>query len=186
VDEAADAAFSEFTAGCSRRLLHAADLLTGNRAQAEDLVQHALARTYLRWDSVRLRDPEAYVRRAILNAYLDWWRRLRWRELPLLDGDADTGGSYADTVAAGAGDHADAVATRESVLAALSELTRKERAVVVLRYWLDLSEAQIAAELRIAPGTVKSTAARALARLRRSPHLTEQAVDLHLVPGGAL
>lgn len=156
-----DDEFTDFVAAVSRRLLHAGDLLTGDRARAEDLVQHALARAYARWPSVRDGNPEAYVRRSMLNAYLDWWRRRRWRELP--------------EAAAGAGpaseDPAVEVVRRDAVQRALACLTRRERAVVVLRYWFDLSEEQIAAELGIARGTVKSTNARALQRLRASEHL---------------
>lgn len=157
-----DEDFTAFVARTSPRLLHSGDLLTGDRTRAEDLLQNALARAYLRWPSIRDGNPEAYVRKAMLNGYLDWWRRRRWRELP--------------PEAAGAGplleDLADGVARRDAVLQALAVLTRRERAVVVLRYWHDLSEAQIAEELGVAPGTVKSTSARALARLRANDHLT--------------
>lgn len=156
-----DEEFTLFVEGTSRSLLHAADLLTGDRARAEDLVQHALARTYSHWSRVRSGNPEAYVRRAMLNSYLDWWRRVRRRELPIAGND--TGPPLAD--------HAVEVARRDAVQRALAMLTRRERAVVVLRYWFDLSETQIAEELNIAPGTVKSTANRALQRLRRSQHL---------------
>lgn len=159
-----DAGFSAFVAASSRRLLHAGDLLTGDRARGEDLVQHALAKAYVRWPSVCSGNPEAYVRRAMLNAYLDWWRRLRWRELP--PGSAGDGPAVED--------HAADVARRDAVQKALALLTRRERAVIVLRYWFDLSEAQIAAELRIAPGTVKSTASRALRRLREDGELRDR------------
>lgn len=154
-------AFEVFVAAASGRLLHAGDLLTGDRARAEDLVQLALARAFLRWGSIRDGNPEAYVRRTMVNAYLDWWRRLRWRELP--QEAAGQGPSVHDPAAD--------VARRDAVQRALRVLTRRERAVIVLRYWFDLSEAQIAAELGIAPGTVKSTAARALTRLRASEHV---------------
>lgn len=164
-ERTAEEEFTEFVEGASRRLLHAADLLTGDRARAEDLVQNALARTYARWSHVRAGNPEAYVRRAMLNGYLDWWRRLRWRELPLVE---DAGGAAPEL-----GDHAVDVARRDAVQRALAGLTRRERAVVVLRYWFDLSELQIAEELHIAPGTVKSTANRALHRLRQSDHLVQ-------------
>jgi RNA polymerase sigma-70 factor (sigma-E family) len=161
--ESVDEEFTRFVEGTANRLLHAADLLTGDRARAEDLVQNALARTYSHWSSVRRGHPEAYVRRAVLNGYLDWWRRVRPRELPLPDGDPG----------AASGDHAADVVRRDAVQRALAGLTRRERAVIVLRYWFDLSEAQIAEELHIAPGTVKSTASRALARLRESDQLRE-------------
>lgn len=156
-----DAQFSGFVAATSRRLLHAADLLVGDRSRAEDLVQHALARAYERWPSVAAGNPEAYVRRAILNHYLDWWRRVRPREAP----------PSALQVEPSSPDHAADIARRDAVQQALNLLTRRERAVVVLRFWFDLSEEQIAAELGVRPGTVKSTCARALARLRTSPDL---------------
>lgn len=162
-----DQDFVVFVAARSRRLLHAGDLLTGDRARAEDLVQQALARAYVRWGSIRDGNPEAYVRKAMLNAYLDWWRRLRWREMPE---NAAGQGSQGEDLAVD-------VVRRDAVRQALAVLTRKERAVIVLRYWFDLSEAQIADELNIAPGTVKSTAARALKRLRGSEHVGPFAVN---------
>ncbi len=159
--------FTAFVAAVSGRLVHAGDLLTGSRARGEDLVQHGLAMAYSRWTSIRLGNPEAYVRTTMLNRYLDWWRRLRWRELPLSgDEDDDLAGHRR------AADPADQIARRDAVQRALAQLTTRERAVIVMRYWLDLSEVQIAQELRIAPGTVKSTAARALTRLRASNELT--------------
>jgi RNA polymerase sigma-70 factor (sigma-E family) len=166
VDDYHEAEFADFVSGVSRRLLHAGDLLTGDRARAEDLVQHGLGVAYARWPAIRVSNPEAYVRRAMLNRYLDWWRRLRWRELPLPDGP-EAGPARAPAV----DDHAEAVVRRDAVQRALARLTARERAVVVLRFWLDLSEAQIARELRIAPGTVKSTCSRALGKLRASPDL---------------
>lgn len=160
-----DQDFSEFVTACGGRLLHAADLLTGDHARAEDLVQHALERAWLRWPRLRDGNPEGYVRRTMLNAYLDWWRRLRWRELP-----EDAGGA---THRQGRPDHAVDVARRDAVQRALRALTARERAVVVLRFWCDLSEAQIAAELRVKPGTVKSTVARATTKLRDNAHLID-------------
>jgi RNA polymerase sigma-70 factor (sigma-E family) len=157
--------FARFVAGTAGRLLHAADLLTGDRGRAEDLVQHALERAWVRWPSIRDGNPEAYARRTMLNAYLDWWRRRRWRELPQTAAPDSPAPS----------DHAADVARRDAVQRALAALTPRERAVVVLRYWYDLSEAQIAAELRIAPGTVKSRLARATHRLRADRHLTDPA-----------
>jgi RNA polymerase sigma-70 factor (sigma-E family) len=155
--------YGEFVTAAYARLIHAADLLTGDRARAEDLVQHALVRTYLKWSSIES-SPEAYTRKIIINAYLDWWRRIRWRELP--ERSTDDGAHLPD--------HAIDVARRDAVQRALGSLTRRERAVVVLRFWCDLSEAQIAAELGVARGTVKSTLARAVQRLRASEHLVER------------
>lgn len=162
-----EAEFVEFVTNSSRKLLHAGDLLTGDRGRAEDLVQNGLAAAYARWPSIRENSPEAYARRVMLNSYLDWWRRLRWRELPLpATPDAEAALGPVGT------DHAVSVVRRDAVQRALAELTRRERAVVVLRFWLDLTEEQIADELRIAPGTVKSTCNRALTRLRRSEELS--------------
>lgn len=79
-----DEDFDAFVAAVSGRLLHAADLLTGDRARGEDLVQHGLAVAYSRWSTLRGGHPEAYVRKVMLHRYLDWWRRVRWREQPIL------------------------------------------------------------------------------------------------------
>jgi RNA polymerase sigma-70 factor (sigma-E family) len=168
--------FAAFVTASSRRLLHAADLLTGDRSRAEDLVQHALTRTYVRWPALRDGNPEAYTRKIVFHAYLDWWRRLRWRELP----------ERPDDEAALLPDHATDVARRDAVHRALTSLTRRERAVVVLRFWYDLPEAQIAGELGVAPGTVKSTLSRALGKLRGNEHLRPTALDPTSSPKGAL
>lgn len=158
-----EAEFRAFVVGSQRRLLHVADLLTGDRGRAEDVVQHALAKVYLAWPRLRSGQPEAYARRCIVNAHTDWWRRRTWFERPVVDVDDR----------AGPGDHAVEFAQRDAVLRALAGLTTRERAVIVLRYYAQLSEAEIAAELGCAPGTVKSTAARALSRLRTSRQLNE-------------
>jgi RNA polymerase sigma-70 factor (sigma-E family) len=164
-----DADFSSFVAARSGRLLHAGDLLTGSRARAEDLVQHAFAQAYLRWDSICDGNPEGYVRKVMLHAYVDWWRRVRPREF------LDAGAGRAAQVP----DFAPEVARRAAVQQALQKLTKRERAVVVLRYWYDLTEQQIAEELGIAPGTVKSTAARALGKLKDDVTLTARAADFN-------
>lgn len=150
-------AFDAFVASAGPRLLRTAHLLTGDRGLAEDLLQDVLARTWLRWS--RVEAPEAYVRRGLVNAQRNTWRRRAPRPA------ADPGPAVdvaADTV------RVDAVAR------ALRELSVRERQVVVWRYWADLTEAQTAAELGIAVGTVKSTAHRALAKLRASEHLTAE------------
>jgi len=159
--ERRDEEFREFVAGSQRRLLYAADLLTGDRGRAEDLVQQALLKTYLAWGRVRSGTAEAYARAVIVNGHTDWWRRRFWRERSV-EHPPDRPVP---------GDVADALARREAVLRALSRLTRRERAVVVLRYYLDLTEAQTACELSCPVGTVKSAAARALAKLRTDPEL---------------
>lgn len=160
-----DEAFSDFVAARSRHLLQAAHLLTGDRHRAEDLLQTALTRAYLRWDRIVDEDPEGYVRRTMVNAHIDWWRRKPWREqatgeLPELEVPDSTAGH----------------ATRESLLRALAGLSRQQRAVVVLRYFEDLSEAEIARTLGCSPGTVKSAASRAMAKLRAHPDLATEAL----------
>jgi len=157
--------FADFVAGAQGRMVRLAELLTGDRGRAEDLAQDGFAKAYAAWRRIAPGDPEAYVRRCIVNAHTDWWRRRSWRErpserLPEQPAPADLAG---------------AVATRDVVLRALARLTVRERVVLALRFYLDLSELQIAAELRVAPGTVKSTAARALAKLRADTELRTEA-----------
>ena len=123
-------------------------------------MQTALARAWPRWSTVRHDDPEGYVRAIVANTYATWWRR-RWR------GEVPT-----ERLPESAGSDAYAVAdTRESVRRALAVLPRGQRAVVVLRHFDDLTEAQTAAALGISVGTVKSQHARAMSTLRTSPHL---------------
>jgi RNA polymerase sigma-70 factor (sigma-E family) len=151
--------FEEFVQGSSPRLFRTALLLTGHdRAAAEDLLQLALERAYRRWARIcRSEDPERYVRRILANASKDRWRRAARRpERPLQPGD---GPPAAD-------DHAVAVVDRDYVLRALAGLPPRQRAVLVLRYFSDLSAAEIADELGCSAGTVKSQLSRGLARLR--------------------
>ena len=157
-----DAEFTAFVAAHGSRLLRLAELLSGDPHRAADLTQTALERAYLRWHRIESDDPLAYVRRIIVNSYRDWWRLRRnreWstdqvpeREIPW--------------------DVAERHAQQETVRNALKVLTRRERQVVVLRYYADLSEAAIATELGIAPGTVKSCMSRALGRLRTLPEFS--------------
>lgn len=161
-----DEDFIAFVTARSARLVHFARMLCGDPDQAHDMVQSALERAYLRWDRIEV-DPFSYVRRAVVNQHLSWLRRA-WRERALgrsseLDAVTD---SYAD-------DHSLAVVRREALGAALAKLTRKERVVVVLRFVEDQTEAETAAVLGIAVGTVKSTAARALRKLREVPGLAD-------------
>jgi RNA polymerase sigma-70 factor (sigma-E family) len=165
---AGDADFELFVKAQSTHLLRFAEMLCGDRHHAEDLVQQALMRCYPKWHRLG-DDPLRYVRRAVVNRFLSQARR-RWsNELPSdpVENDWDQ---------RAVSDFAPAVQTRETVLAALGALTVKERAVVVLRYSQDLSEAETATLLGMAAGTVKSTAARALAKLRLSPDLIESSV----------
>jgi RNA polymerase sigma-70 factor (sigma-E family) len=147
--------FEEFVAGRGQALQRFGYVLTGDWALAEDLLQTALARAYQRWSRVQRDDPEAYVRKIMLNTRSSWWRR-RWRgELPAAQLPEVAGpDSFAE------------VDSRQALRLALAKLPPRQRAVVVLRYHQDLSEAQVAELLGISAGTVKSQAARALASLR--------------------
>lgn len=155
-----DEAFSAFVTDRSRHLLQAAYLLTGDQHRAEDLLQTALTRCYLRWDAIEGTDPEGYVRRTMVNAHIDWWRRKPWREVPTE--------ALPETALP---DSTQDQAVRDAVLGALATLSRRQRAVVVLRYYEDLSEAEIARVLGCSAGTVKSAASRAMAKLRDAPGL---------------
>jgi RNA polymerase sigma-70 factor (sigma-E family) len=155
--------FEDFVAARGSDLWRSAWLLTGDAHKAEDLVQTALLKCWRRWDSIA-RDGavEGYVRRVLVSTYTDWWRR-RWT------GEVPTE-AVPDVVAAGEQDLAE---QRRDVLVALATLTRGQRAVLVLRYFEDLTEAETAAVLGVTVGTVKSQAARAMRALRSSPALTE-------------
>jgi RNA polymerase sigma-70 factor (sigma-E family) len=142
----------------SRELLRTGWLLTGDWAQAEDLVQTALLKCWPRWAS--LASPEAYVRAVMANDYLSW-RRRRW------SGEQPS----AVLVDVPAADALGAVEVRAAMRVALAALAPRERAVVVLRYYTDMSEADTAAALGLAVGTIKRYAADALAKLRADPAL---------------
>jgi RNA polymerase sigma-70 factor (sigma-E family) len=156
--------FALFVAAQSAPLVHFARLLCGDPHQAQDLVQSALEKVYKVWRRHDIGHPVAYARRAVLNQYLSGGRR-RWRESPVSD--------PSDHHDMAAPDHAAGVLDREAILGALSRLTARERAVIVLRYEQDLTEAATAELLGIQIGTVKSTASRAIGKLRRSPDLIE-------------
>lgn len=160
-----DADFEEFVRAHSTRLLRFAEMLCGDRHLAEDTVQYALMRCYPRWSRID-GEPLGYVRRAVVNRFLSQSRRRWTRERP--SDPHETGWDSRATA-----DFAPGVDTRAAVLAALAGLTAKERAVVVLRYSQDLSEQETADLIGVARGTVKSTTARALGKLRLSPDLIE-------------
>lgn len=151
-----DAAFDEFAAAAWPRLRWSAYLLTGNHHLAEDLAQTALVRTYASWRRVRRNDALAYARRVLVNLNIDRHRRRHFSEVGE-DWLADSPAAGDDT--AGTDD-------RDELLRLLAGLTLRERQVVVLRHYFDLSEADVAAEVGVAPGTVKSTLSRALSKLR--------------------
>ena len=153
----------------SAALLRTAYLLTGDRHDAEDLVQAALTKVVPRWG--RLREPEPYVRRILVNESISRWRRRRWRETSVPEvGDVARPGHDVD---------------QQLVLRqALGRLAPRQRAVIVLRYFDDLTEAQTADALGISVGTVKSQSRDALARLRTLvPDLAEPALSER--PAGA-
>ncbi|SEO89426.1 SigE family RNA polymerase sigma factor [Amycolatopsis saalfeldensis] len=150
-----DVEFAEFVRVSSARLLRAAYLLTGDRHQAEDDVQTALVKTFASWGRIRRQDPFAYTRRVLANHVIDRWRR-PFRE------DATEELPERTVVR----DFTDGVVTQEWLMRELAELSARERAVVVLRHFCDLSEADVAAELKVSLGTVKSTNSRALAKMR--------------------
>src|SRR3954453_23049335 len=140
--------------------MRTAVLLTGDRGRAEDLVQTALFETYRRWPRLRDRtDPVGYARKALVTTHLNWIRRRSWPE-PAVEEIVDI--SRAVAVA----DDVARVAERLRIRAALMSLPPRMRAVVVLRFFEDLSERDTAELLGCSPGTVKSQTARGLSRLR--------------------
>lgn len=154
--------FDDFVAARSAALLRTAYLLTRDHQLAEDLLQTSLAKAWFAWGRTS-GNPEAYVRKIVVNTYNSWWRR-RW------NGEQAT----EELPDAGVADGTDAVDTGHDLWAALGRLPRRQRAVVVLRYFDDLSEAQTAEALGCSVGTVKSQASKALAKLRIDPSLTDR------------
>jgi len=151
-----DPAFRDYVIARSRALLRTAYLLTRNQADAEDLVQSALAKTYLAWDRIEDRGAlDGYVRRAMVNTHISWWRRRRLEEFPTDE--------LPDQAVA---DHTVSSDMHESLQRAIDRLPQRMRAAVMLRYYEDMTEAEIADVLGISLGTVKSTVSRAVARLR--------------------
>ncbi|MBF4132656.1 MULTISPECIES: SigE family RNA polymerase sigma factor [Streptomyces] len=155
--------FETFAAARWPRLLRTAYLLTGDHHEAEDLVQVTLAKLFPAWPRVRgLDEPDAYVRRALVNNNLSRFRKRRVVQLltPRLPEQAQEGGTARTE-------------ERSLLLEALGTLPPRQRAVVVLRYWEDLSEQQAAEVLGCSPGNVKSQASRGLRKLRDHPALAE-------------
>jgi RNA polymerase sigma-70 factor (sigma-E family) len=144
--------FEEFVAARRPALLRTAYLLTGGHADAEDLVQAALIRCVPRWKKIADR-PEPYVRQVLARESISRWRARRWREQSV--------GRLPEPATAPAG-----LDERLALRNALLALPPRQRAVIVLRYYEDLTEKQTAAELGVAVGTVKSQARDGLARLR--------------------
>lgn len=159
--EARDAEFTAYLAARQPALLRTAYLLTGDRDQAEDVLQTALAKLYLSWDKVRDRGAvDAYVRRIVVNENNSLWRR-GWKRREHATDVVPEGRPHHDAYDEG---------TSDALWQVVQTLPRKARAVVVLRYYEQLTEAETADVLGISVGTVKSQASRALATLReRTP-----------------
>ncbi len=151
-----DQEFEAFVLDAWPRLRRAAYLLAQDSHEAEDLVQQALTRSYARWSHVRREGAYSYVHRALVNAYIDTTRRRR--PVPVEH-------VHDQTVP---GD--ESLEDRSELVDLLAPLTPRERAIVVWRYYLDTPEREVAERLGVSPGTVRSTASRALARLRAADH----------------
>jgi RNA polymerase sigma-70 factor (sigma-E family) len=151
--------FEEFVLARQASLFRAPFLLTGDRQLAEDLVQSSLERAYQHWRRVAAADnPDAYLQRVMVNLATDWWRsRQRVIERSL---------AAAAHVPSGETGQAEKAERRDLLLSALRSLPARMRAVVVLRYYEDLSEAETAVMMGCSVGTVKSQTARALDRMR--------------------
>jgi RNA polymerase sigma-70 factor (sigma-E family) len=164
MDRAAETEFSEFMHTRWLQLLRLGFVLTGDKSLAEDLAQTALARAYASWPRIRRAgDPDAYVRRVMVNANHSWFRKRRVAEqltgtVPEPDPVDATGGCD----------------DRVTVMAALMSLPVGQRSVVVLRFWLDMTETQVAEALGCSVGNVKSQASRAVAKLRAGMDLGEE------------
>lgn len=168
VPSARTPAYPSFTAYVRARqpvLLRTARSLTANQNDAEDLLQTALAKTYTAWERIEdHRALDGYVRRALLNTRTSQWRKRKvdefvCEELPEPE------------PVAGAADPAERQALRDAMWRAVMKLPARQRAMVVLRYYEDLSEAQTAEVLGVSVGTVKSAVSRALGKLRDDPEL---------------
>lgn len=153
----AETDFRDFVAGRAAALFRGALVLTGNRETAEDLVQETLERAWSNWSTISAKDvPHAYVRRIMVNLANDRWRKYR-RTVPHQDGG--------DGIAPG--DEYARVDSRDQLVRALHALPMRMRTVVVLRYFHNLSDAEIAADLGISPGAARSQLSRGIDRLRR-------------------
>ncbi|NUP52360.1 MAG: SigE family RNA polymerase sigma factor [Catenulispora sp.] len=161
VEDPIDAEFGDFMAARWPALVRTAYLLTGDQHLAEDLAQATLTKVYASWKRVRRADDiDAYVRRVLVNTNAGRFRKRRVAE-HLVAAPYDGRGHEPH----------EPLAQRTALMAALAALPGRQRAVVVLRYWEDLSEREVAAILGCSQGTVKSQAAKALARLRTAEAL---------------
>jgi RNA polymerase sigma-70 factor (sigma-E family) len=159
-------------------LLRAAFLLTGDQHLAEDLVQSALIRTHRAWSRVHDGNPDAYTRKVMYHLQVGWWRRGRVAEF--------LGGELPEPRRSKAGDESSTVVVRLTLQQALLRLPPRQRAVLVLRFFEDRTETETAELLGVAVGTVKSQAAKALAKLRViAPELVDRQPDQRATAGGA-
>ena len=166
--EARDAEFQSFVTGRWPRLVRTAFLLTGERHAAEDLAQATLEQVYVAWRRVgSADDPEAYVRRVMINAHARRHRR-KLREFLAPKDDSGLVREVADT-----GDRIAQADDRGVLLKALAQLPPRQREAVVLRYWEDLTETQVAQAMGCSVGAVKSNAAKGIAKLRSIPVMAE-------------
>ena len=150
--------FEDFVAAASPRLFRAAYAISRDHHHAEDAVQAALVKAYVRWRRIAGTErPEAYVRRMVVNEVLSWRRRASSGELPT--------GALPEPAGA---EQTALLAESDAMWSAIGLLPPRQRAVLVLRYYEQLSEAEIADTLGIRPGTVKSQCAAALTNLRRA------------------
>ncbi|HEX5598512.1 MAG TPA: SigE family RNA polymerase sigma factor [Micromonosporaceae bacterium] len=156
MDEDERALLAEFVASRAPALIRVAYLLTGDRSGAEDLFQSALAKTIPKWRSIRHSDPEGYLRAVMYREQVSWWRRLRRRREVAI-------GTYETVVT----DPSGRTDLRLALRAALRQLPPAQRTVVVLRYYEDLPEAQVADLMGCSVGTVRSRTHRAVTRLRQ-------------------
>jgi RNA polymerase sigma-70 factor (sigma-E family) len=148
--------FDEFVVMRSPRLLRTAFLLTHDWAMAEDLLQASLTRAWFAWRRID-GDPEPYVRKILANTYASWWRRRWTSERPVAEMPED-GVAATDPHAL--------VDVRDELWRSLGRLPKRQRLVLVLRYFEDLSEAEVAEVMQCSIGTVKSQASKALTKLR--------------------
>jgi RNA polymerase sigma-70 factor (sigma-E family) len=159
---AGEPAFREYVTARSASLLRMAYLLTHNRADAEDLVQAALAKTYQAWDRIEDRGAvDGYVRRAMVNTHISWWRRRRVEEYPT---DELPEHGYD-------GESMSQVEMRVAVSRALMRLSARDREALSLRYYGSYTDTEIAERMGVSVGTVKSALWRALRKLRDDPAL---------------
>ncbi|MET8857341.1 SigE family RNA polymerase sigma factor [Streptomyces sp. NPDC004579] len=170
--QARDEEFQSFVVGRWPRLMRTAFLLTGEQHAAEDLVQTTLEQVYVAWRRVGSADePEAYVRRVMINAHARRHRR-KLKEFLAPKDDSGLAREVADR-----GDPIGRADDRGTLIAALSQLPPRQRQAVVLRYWEDLSESQAAEAMGCSVGAVKSNAAKGIAKLRVVPGLADAVTD---------